>query len=206
MQIRELSIEGSFEMTPTIHGDSRGAFLEWFRADELTGALGHPFTLAQSNCSVSAAGTLRGVHFADVPPGQAKYVTCAAGAVLDVVVDLRVGSPTFGRHETVLLDDETRRAVYLGEGLGHAFLALADGSVVQYLCSTPFAPGREHGIDPRDAVLGIEWPHTDRDGRPMELLLSAKDRAAPSLDEACQSGLLPTYDGVRRHLESLRSS
>ncbi len=204
MQIRELSIEGAVEMTPTIHGDSRGAFLEWFRADALEAAVGHPFALAQSNCSVSAAGTLRGVHFADVPPGQAKYVTCAVGAVLDVVVDLRVGSPTFGRHETVLLDDETRRAVYLGEGLGHAFVALADGSVVQYLCSTPFAPAREHGIDPRDPALGIEWPHRDRDGRPMELLMSPKDAAAPSLSEAREAGLLPTYDGVRRYLESLR--
>ena len=198
MQIRELSIEGAFEMTPTIHGDSRGAFLEWFRADELEAAVGHPFTLAQANCSVSAAGTLRGVHFADVPPGQAKYVTCAVGAVLDVVVDIRVGSPTYGHHETVLLDDETRRAVYLGEGLGHAFAALADGSVVQYLCSTPFAPAREHGIDPCDPALGIGWPRTDRDGRPMALLRSPKDTAAPSLAEARDAGLLPTYDEVRR--------
>lgn len=193
MRITELSIEGAFELTPTIHGDSRGAFLEWFRADELEAAIGHPFTLAQANCSVSAAGTLRGVHFADVPPGQAKYVTCAVGAVLDVVVDIRVGSPTYGRHETVLLDDETRRAVYLGEGLGHAFVAIADGSVVQYLCSTPFAPAREHGIDPRDPALGIDWPGTGRDGRPMELLLSPKDTAAPSLAEAHDAGLLPSY-------------
>ena len=206
MRIKELSIEGAFEMTPTIHGDSRGAFLEWFRADELEAAVGHPFTLAQSNCSVSAAGTLRGVHFADVPPGQAKYVTCAVGAVLDVVVDIRVGSPTYGRHETVLLDDETRRAVYLGEGLGHAFVALADGSVVQYLCSTPFAPAREHGVDPCDPALGIDWPRTDRDGRPMELLRSAKDTAAPSLAEAREAGLLPSYAEVRRYLESQRVS
>ena len=206
MQIRELSIEGAFEMTPTIHGDSRGAFLEWFRADELEAAVGHPFTLAQSNCSVSAAGTLRGVHFADVPPGQAKYVTCAVGAVLDVVVDIRVGSPTYGRHETVLLDDETRRAVYLGEGLGHAIVALADGSVVQYLCSTPFAPAREHGIDPCDPALGIDWPRTDRDGRPMALLRSPKDTAAPSLVEARDAGLLPTYDEVRSFLESRKVS
>lgn len=202
MRITELSIEGAFEMTPTIHGDSRGAFLEWFRAEELEAAVGHPFTLAQSNCSVSTAGTLRGVHFADVPPGQAKYVTCAVGAILDVVVDIRVGSPTYGRHEAVLLDDETRRAVYLGEGLGHAFVALTDGTVVQYLCSTPFAPAREHGIDPCDPALGIDWPTTDRDGRPMELLRSAKDTAAPSLAEARESGLLPAYDAVRDYLAS----
>lgn len=202
MRITELSIEGAFEMTPTIHGDSRGAFLEWFRAEELEAAVGHPFTLAQSNCSVSTAGTLRGVHFADVPPGQAKYVTCAVGAILDVVVDIRVGSPTYGRHEAVLLDDETRRAVYLGEGLGHAFVALTDGTVVQYLCSTPFAPAREHGIDPCDPALDIDWPTTDRDGRPMELLRSAKDTAAPSLAEARESGLLPAYDAVRDYLAS----
>jgi dTDP-4-dehydrorhamnose 3,5-epimerase len=202
VQITELSIEDAFEIRPVVHGDSRGYFLEWFRAEQLAAALGHPFTLAQANCSVSAAGALRGVHFSDVPPGQAKYITCAVGAVLDVIVDIRVGSPTFGRHETVLLDDETRRAVYLGEGLGHAFMALADNSVVQYLCSTPFNPDREHGIDPCDPALGIDWPTADRDGRPINLLQSAKDSSAPSLAQARTAGLLPTYAAVRRYLGS----
>ena len=104
---------------------------------------------------MSRAGTLRGVHFADVPPGQAKYVTCPRGAVLDFMVDVRVGSPTFGVVDVVRLDSEHRRAVYLPEGVGHAFLALEDDSTLTYLCSTGYAPGREHGINPLDPDLGL---------------------------------------------------
>src|SRR5919202_5624129 len=126
MHIRELGIPGAFEVTPVPHRDERGAFLEWFRQDELAAAVGHELELAQANCSISRRGVVRGVHCAEVPPGQAKYVTCSRGAVLDVVVDLRVGSPTFGRWEGVRLDDVDRRAVYLAEGLGHGFCALSD--------------------------------------------------------------------------------
>ena len=104
MQVRELQVPGAFEFTPVQHGDDRGLFQEWFKVEKLVEAIGHPMTLAQANLSVSKAGTLRGVHFADVPPGQAKYVSCPRGAVIDFVVDVRVGSPTFGRSETVVLD------------------------------------------------------------------------------------------------------
>ncbi len=203
MQIRELSISGAFEMTPQVHGDSRGAFLEWFRADRFREATGHDLTLAQANCSVSAAGTLRGVHYAQVPPGQAKYVTCASGAMVDVVVDLRVGSPTYGAWEAVPLDDVQRNAVYLGEGLGHGFMALADHTVVQYLCSTGYDPDREHGVHPLDETLAIDWPTVDRDGAPLERLLSAKDAAAPTLAEMESSGLLPRWDETQRYVASL---
>ncbi len=96
MHIEELDIEGAWVVTPQIHGDDRGAFLEWFRSDRFREATGHDLKLTQANCSVSARGTVRGIHFADVPPGQAKYVQCFAGRILDVVVDIRVGSPTFG--------------------------------------------------------------------------------------------------------------
>jgi len=147
---------------------------------------------------------LRGIHFADVPPGQAKYVTCPKGAVLDVVVDIRVGSPTFGVWDTVLLDDVDRRAIYLGEGLGHAFFSLEDDSTVMYLCSTGYSPGREHGVHPLDPAIGIEWPTTDRQGRPVAPQLSAKDTAAPTLAEAEAQGLLPRYDEVTAYVESLR--
>jgi dTDP-4-dehydrorhamnose 3,5-epimerase len=180
-------------------------FLEWFRADRFLEATGHPFTLAQANASVSSAGTLRGIHFADVPPSQAKWVTCLAGAVLDVVVDIRVGSPTFGRHEAVRLEAGERRAVYISEGLGHAFMALDDTSVVTYLCSAPYAPGREHGINPTDPALGIDWPSRRADGTPLEALLSDKDAAAPTLAEAESAGLLPTYTAAQEFVASLRS-
>lgn len=204
MDVHELAVSDAFELVPTVHSDDRGAFLEWFRADEFEQALGRRFTLAQANCSVSVAGTLRGVHFAQLPPSQAKYVTCLRGAVFDVVVDIRVGSPSFGSWDGSVLDDRTRKAVYVSEGLGHAFMALEDGSVVSYLCSAPYAPGREHGVDPFDPELGIEWPSTGRDGRSLTPLLSDKDRAAPSLQEARAAGLLPEFAEVQRYLAGLR--
>ena len=203
MDFRELSVAGAWEITPKKFGDPRGMFLEWFKDDPFRTAVGHSLDLRQANCSVSAAGVLRGIHFADVPASQAKYVTCARGAVLDVVVDIRVGSPTFGQWDSVLLDDVDRRAIYLSEGLGHAFCSLEDDSTVLYLCSTPYAPGREHGIHPLDPDLGVAWPTTNRSGSPLKPLLSEKDAAAPTLSEALQQGLLPRYEAVQDFLRTL---
>ena len=186
MKIRPLSIEGAWEITPQQHGDPRGMFMEYYRFDHLAEAVGHPLRLAQANMSVSAKGVVRGVHFADVPPGQAKYVTCVSGAVLDVIVDLRVGSPTFGRWEGVRLDDVDRRAVYIAEGLGHGFCALSDSATLSYFCSETFNPTGEHSVHPLDPDLGIDWPA----GTP---LLSDRDAAAPGLADAKASGLLPDY-------------
>lgn len=198
MDVEALPIEGAWVFTPTIHGDDRGAFLEWFQAPAFAEVAGHALNLAQANCSVSAAGVLRGIHYADVPPGQAKYVTCVKGAVLDVIVDIRVGSPTFGLWTSVLLDDRDRRAVYLSEGLGHGFCAQQDGSTVVYLCSEPYSPLREHEIHPLDPQVGIDWQLA---GRAPEL--SSKDAAAPSLAEAAAAGLLPSWEACRAHRESL---
>jgi len=206
VDVRPLTVAGAHVLTPRQFADDRGTFLEWFTLESFQQATGQRFALAQANCSVSAAGVLRGVHYADVPPGQAKYVFCSSGAVLDVVVDLRVGSPTFGRSEAVLLDDVDRRAVHLPEGLGHAFLSLADGSTVVYLCSQGYAPDREHGVDPFDADLAIAWPTTARDGSPLRLVLSDKDRAAPSLREAQAAGLLPTLDACTALAAGLRAA
>lgn len=191
--IQPLPIVGAWVVTPTIFGDDRGAFLESFRGDVLATHAGRSFDVVQTNVSVSAAGVLRGLHYADIPPSQAKYVTCVQGAVLDVVVDIRVGSPTFGRHAAVVLDDVDRKAVFVAEGLGHAFMSLEDGSVVTYLCSATYAPQREHGIDPLDPALGIDWPDTDRTGRPLAVRLSEKDAQAPSLRDAEAAGRLPAY-------------
>lgn len=202
MTYRELALPGAWEITPRQHGDPRGVFLEFFQGSPFERAVGHRFTLAQGNCSVSAAGVVRGIHFADVPPGQAKYVTCASGAVLDVVVDLRVGSPTFAQWDTVLLDDTDRRAVYLSEGLGHAFVSLDDSSTVLYLCSTPYTPEREHGVHPFDPDLAIEWPSVDRHGRPMQVTISDKDAAAPSLAQAVENRLLPDVASVSAFIRS----
>lgn len=205
MEYRELAVTGAWEITPRQFGDPRGVFLEWFKDAPFVDHAGHGLTLAQANLSVSAAGVVRGVHFADVPPGQAKYVTCVRGAVLDVAVDLRVGSPTFGGWDTVLLDDVDRRAIYLSEGLGHAFMSLEDGSTVTYLCSTGYAPDREHGVHPLDADLAIAWPTSARDGRELTPTLSDKDAAAPSLADALATGLLPRVTDVDGYLTTLRS-
>lgn len=204
MEFRQLSVPGAWEITPKQFGDPRGVFLEWFKGAPFAEEAGHALALAQANLSVSAAGVLRGIHFADVPPGQAKYVTCARGAVLDVVVDIRVGSPTYGQWDSVLLDDVDRRAIYLSEGLGHAFLSLEDDSTVLYLCSAPYAPGREHGIHPLDPAIGIDWPTTARDGSPLQYELSEKDSVAPTLAEALESGLLPSADEVAEFVAGLR--
>jgi dTDP-4-dehydrorhamnose 3,5-epimerase len=198
VQVDELKVPGAWSFTPRQFPDPRGVFLEWFKADALEQVLGHRLQVAQANHSVSARGTLRGVHFADVPPGQAKYVYCTRGAVLDVVVDLRVGSPTFGVSDAVRLDDQDRRGVYLSEGLGHAFLALTDDANVTYLCSTPYAPGREHGISPLDPALDLPWPDD------VEPLLSDKDAAAPTLEQARESGLLPDWDACSALYADLR--
>ncbi|MFJ7266251.1 dTDP-4-dehydrorhamnose 3,5-epimerase [Streptomyces sp. NPDC099050] len=197
MKFRELSIEGVFEITPQQHGDPRGMFMEWYRFDHLAEVVGHPLKLAQANLSVSQRGVVRGIHFADVPRGQAKYITCVRGAVLDIIVDIRVGSPTFGRWEGVRLDDVDRRAVYLPEGMGHGFCALTDDATLSYICSETYNPTAEHSVHPLDPDLGIDWPADVP-------LLSARDDAAPSLADAAASGLLPDYAACVEFTESLR--
>lgn len=194
MQITPLSIEGAWRVEPRLFPDERGTFLEWFKGDAFEQAVGHRLDLAQSNISTSTAGTVRGIHFAAVPPSQAKYVTCVSGAVVDVVVDIRVGSPTYGQYELVPLDDVSRHGLYVSEGLGHGYMALTEGAVFLYLCSAPYAPGREFGVTPLDPAIGIDWPTADATGRAVAPLLSPKDLAAPTLEQAREQGLLPTYD------------
>lgn len=201
MSTRELAIPGAWEIIPVVHADQRGAFFEWFTDREFTSITGHGLDLRQANCSVSGAGVLRGVHFAQVPPGQAKYVTCPRGSVVDVVVDIRVGSPTFGTWDAVTLDDKTHRSVYLSEGLGHAFLALEDDSTVVYLCSAGYDPAREHTINVLDPALAIDWSALGWRG---DLILSDRDRAAPTLEQVRADGLLPTWKQTQEFAEGLR--
>ncbi|GAA4212823.1 dTDP-4-dehydrorhamnose 3,5-epimerase family protein [Actinocatenispora rupis] len=198
-EVHPMRVTDAYVFTPTAYPDDRGSFHAPYQAAVVAAAVGHPLTLAQVNQSVSRRGTIRGVHFADTPPGQAKFVFCSRGSVLDVVVDLRVGSPSFGTHDAVELTAGNRRALYVAEGLGHAFLSLADGTVLTYLCSTGYDPAHEHGVDPLDPALGLPWPQ-------VAPLLSAKDAAAPTLDEALRSGLLPRMADCRRRYEALREA
>jgi len=198
VQIRELSVPDSYEVTPVLRQDDRGVFLEHYRFDRLEEAIGHPLTLRQANTSVSKKGVVRGIHYAEVPLGQAKYVTCTHGAILDFVVDIRVGSHTYGQWDSVRLDDVDFRSVYISEGLGHAFIALTEGATVSYLVSDVYNPVRERGIDPLDATIGLVFP--TEAGRP---LLSGKDVAAPSLEAAAASGLLPELRQIAEFYKSL---
>lgn len=195
---REMAVPGAFEITPRVFSDVRGDTLEWFNEREFAAMAGHRFTTRQANCSVSAADVLRGLHFAQTPPGQAKYVTCVKGSAFDVVVDIRVGSPTFGRWDSVVLDDRGRQSIYLSEGLAHGFLALQDDTTLMYLCSTPYAPQREYTICPTDPEIGVAWPiPADR------FILSERDAAAPSLAEVRSAGLLPRWDDTRAFIAAL---
>ncbi|MFF4141479.1 dTDP-4-dehydrorhamnose 3,5-epimerase [Streptomyces sp. NPDC001698] len=198
--MRPLRIEGAWVETPQVFTDDRGRFHEWFKGEGFQDSTGQGLRLAQANCSRSVRGTVRGIHFASVPPGQAKYVTCVSGAILDVVVDIRTGSPSFGEWEAVRLDDTTHRSVYLSEGLGHAFMALEDNSTVVYLCSQGYAPQREYGINPLDPRLAIAWPEG------VAVRLSEKDTAAPTLDEAERQGLLPSFEDCRGYRSGLVGS
>jgi len=197
MDIRPLSIAGAWEVTPRVFPDDRGVFLESFRGDKLAEVTGHRLDVVQSNVSVSGRGTVRGIHFADVPVGQAKYVTVVAGSLIDYVIDLRVGSPTFGQWDSVLLDAGDRRAVYLSEGLGHAFCALEDGTTAHYLCSSAYNPSAEHGINPMDPEVGLRLPGG------IEPRLSPKDAAAPTLRAALDDGLLPSFEVCTAFTDSL---
>jgi epimerase EvaD len=199
MQVRELTIPGAFEFTPPSFADPRGEFVAPYQQTPFVQAVGHPLRVAQTNQSVSVRGTIRGVHFADTPPGQAKYVYCMHGELLDVVVDLRVGSPTFGRWDAVQLSGAKVSAVYLPEGFGHAFIALADDTLAAYYCSAEYNPAAEHAVDPLDPQLGLPWPED------VEPVLSDKDRAAPSLAQAEADGLLPSYDACTAWYEQLRA-
>ena len=194
-----LSIDGAWVYTPRIFRDDRGLFTEAYALAEFTRDAGYPLDLRQVNASVSRLGVVRGIHFTDVPPGQAKYVFCPKGALLDVIVDIRVGSPTFGRWEAVRLDETDRRAVFLEHGLGHAITALSPDATAVYLCTSAYAPGIDREVNAFDPDLAITWPG---DGEP---ILSGKDRAAPSLAELMKAGTLPDYAECQRYREELRA-
>ena len=198
MRYRELSISGAWAFEPPVFPDRRGVFVAPYQGPVFREALGFELVSRQTNHSRSARGVVRGVHFADVPPGQAKYVYCPSGRLLDVIVDVRVGSPTFGRWEAVELDSDRLNAVYLSEGLGHAFVALAEPTVMAYLCSTPYTPGREHGIAPLDPALGLPWPSD------LPPVLSDKDAEAPGLAQAQEQGLLPELAACEAWYAALR--
>ena len=187
MTVNQLEIPGAWVFTPRQFQDDRGTFFEWFQDSTFVEASGNSFSLAQANCSISTKGTLRGIHFADVPPGQRKYVTCMTGSAMDVLVDLRTGSPTFGNWVAVQLDTIDRKVVSIPNGVGHAFMALEDNTTIVYLCDQRYNPTGEKEIYPLDSEIGIEWPAG------ISPLLSAKDENAPLLSDLLEQ--LPKFLG-----------
>jgi 5-epimerase len=188
MRARKLGVEGAVEFSPRIFTDDRGSFVSPYQEAAFVDAVGKPlFAVAQTNISVSRRGVVRGVHFTATPPGTAKYVYCMYGRVLDIVVDLRVGSPTYGKWDAMILDPEVYRASYLPLGLGHAFVALEDDSVMCYLLSQSYLPENEHAVSVLDPALDLPIP------KGIVPVLSERDIVAPTLAEARTQGLLPDY-------------
>ncbi|MDO0924370.1 dTDP-4-dehydrorhamnose 3,5-epimerase family protein [Streptomyces sp. TG1A-8] len=200
MKVRETAVPDAYHITPHKIRDVRGCFYEAFRGDRLAEEIGRPVPVAQVNYSVSRRHTLRGLHGTLLPPGQAKVVSVVRGAVLDIVVDLRVGSPTWGVHEVNWLDGESGEVLFVSEGLVHGFLALTDDTCVSYLCSTEFVPGTQVDINPFDADLDLPWGLADAP------LMSDKDSSAISVAEARRTGLLARYEDCLAHYAALRAS
>jgi dTDP-4-dehydrorhamnose 3,5-epimerase len=179
MQRLETRLDGLVLLAPAVHGDERGFFVETFRAD-VAREHGIPTDFVQDNHSRSRRGTLRGIHF-QTSPGQGKLVRVASGRVLDVVVDLRRGSPTFGEWEGVELDDVGGYTLWIPVGFGHGFLVLSESADFVYKCTNYYDPVTEAGIRFDDPSVGIQWPSD------IELLYSERDATAPTLEDVRDS-------------------
>jgi len=163
---------------PTVHGDDRGYFAETFRADKLKEFLGYQINFCQDNESKSSRGVLRGLHYQLAPDAQTKLVRVIQGSVLDVAVDIRKGSPTFGQHVAVELTAENKRQLLVPRGFAHGFVVLEDDTIFAYKVDSYYSPQNDRGIAFDDSDLNIDWqiPHS-------ELNLSAKDKIQPKLNE-----------------------
>lgn len=197
MEISPLAFDGAYLIKPVVYPDDRGEFAELFSQPAFQAAIGHPLTVAQLNYSMSVRGTIRGIHAVALPPGQSRYISCVSGAVIDIVVDVRVGSPTFGESISVVLDAGDRHLLYLAEGHGHGFAPLTDEAAVVYMCSTSYSPRQQVIVNPLDPELALPWPEAG------ESLLSVKDRHAPTLRDAAALGILPGYAECRERYRQL---
>jgi dTDP-4-dehydrorhamnose 3,5-epimerase len=187
MKLTPLGIEGVWLAESPVWSDNRGFFREWFKSEDIKNVTGKDFGIEQANISYSSKGTLRGIHYSVAPRGQAKWITCVAGSIQDVIVDIRPDSKTFGQWIDVELKGDSGSALCISEGLGHGFLALEDNTAVAYLVSTPFSPNDEFEINPLDEKIAIDWGMD-----PNLLKISEKDRNAPSLMTRFKQDQLPT--------------
>jgi dTDP-4-dehydrorhamnose 3,5-epimerase len=186
MKLTPLGIEGVWLAESPVWSDDRGFFREWFKSEDVKNETGRDFGIEQANISLSSRGTLRGIHYSIAPRGQAKWITCVAGSIKDVIVDIRPDSKSFGRWIEVELSGDSGKALLISEGLGHGFLALEDNTAVAYLVSTPFSPTDEYEINPLDEKIAINWGM-----KISELKILDKDKNAPTLSERLAEGKLP---------------
>ena len=198
MGAKELKIKGSWEISLEHFIDNRGSFFESFRLNSLENIIGRKFDVKQSNTSISRAGSIRGIHFAQVPPSQAKYIQCQKGSILDFVIDVRVGSPTFAQHVSIELNSKIPKAIFIEEGLAHAFIALEDDTIVTYFVNQYFNPTNEKAINPLDSEISINWGN-------LKYLISEKDKNAKTLSEMQELGHLPIYKDCLKLIESLNN-
>ena len=182
MPYQPTEIEGVFLFTPQIFEDHRGHFFESFRQDKTLEETGFDFEVKQVNTSLSKGGVLRGIHFKKNPPGQAKFVSVSQGKVLDLAIDLRQSSKTFGHWQAFELSQENNHSLLIGYGIGHAFLALEDNTKVSYLCDSVFEPEIEFVINPLEA--GINWEDLAMRFGVSDFVVNKKDFSAPGINEA----------------------
>lgn len=179
MNYIEQPVNGVFVIEPKVFGDSRGYFYESFKQAEFDEHIGHHVEFVQENQSKSSKGVLRGLHYQKGDASQAKLVRVVKGAVLDVAVDIRKSSPTFGKYVAVELTEDNNRQLFIPRGFAHGFLVLSDEAVFTYKVDNVYAPHADAGIMYNDPQVGIEWPKLD-----CEFLLSEKDTKHPLLKDA----------------------
>lgn len=177
MEYIKTHIPGVVILRPRIFTDSRGYFMETYRHSDFTENIGE-IDFIQDNESASVQGVVRGLHFQKMPHSQSKLVRCVSGRVMDVAVDLRSGSPAFGRHISVILDADEGTQLFIPKGFAHGYTVLSPRAVFQYKCDAYYRPEAEGGIDPFDPALGIDWK-ISRD----QAIVSDKDAVRPTLAE-----------------------
>jgi dTDP-4-dehydrorhamnose 3,5-epimerase len=188
VKLTPLSIDGAFVLESPVWPDSRGFFREWFKRSDFE-TEGIDFPIQQANLSVSKRNVVRGLHYSLAPEGQAKVVTCAYGELADVLVDIRVGSPTYAAVDVVHLCTDEERSVYVPCGIAHGFCVTSEIGALAYLLSSPFNATLELDIDPFDDALNVPWPLS------ADAVISDKDANAPSLESRLSSGELPRFVG-----------
>jgi dTDP-4-dehydrorhamnose 3,5-epimerase len=188
MSLQELSIAGAYVATHRVFPDERGLFREWFKAEEVA-SIDKDFSVQQANYSKSNQWVIRGIHYSLAPQGQAKVVTCASGTIVDVLVDLRIGSPSYLKIEYVELSEDSGKVIYIPSGVGHGFIVASETAAVVYLTSSGYAPEYEKAICPTDRELGVNWPLPVGEAG----IISKADTEAPTLAQAKDSGALPNF-------------